>query len=47
MSVKEFITNLKRDESVYLLRNEQRGLRRNLLCQRLLWLPAVAEAERA
>lgn len=22
-----------------LLRNEQRGLRRNLLCQRLLWLP--------
>lgn len=30
-----------------LLRNEQRGLRRNLLCQRLLWLPAAAEVERA
>lgn len=30
-----------------LLRNQQRGLRRNLLCQRLLWLPAVAEVERA
>lgn len=45
MSDKRVYNELEKRRISNLLRNQQRGLRRNLLCQRLLWLPAVAEVE--